>query len=210
MRIGIDIDGVLACFDGAFTKAVNELYPGRLLDDFVPKKWSWTEAGVISAEEENRVWEHIKATPNFWLRVRPYPDNVEALAKFLSSHPQITVYYITSRVETAGLSLLAQINNWLETFHLRRSHTSVVHVVHGNNSGGLPNKLAVVDALGVHAHIDDYLPTVESLGSKGWLLDRPWNQERSYSYETAHMKLAMNLEDFLNVMAEQAATEGKS
>src|SRR5690348_1293532 len=174
MRIGIDIDGVLACFENSFTKIVNKLYPGCLPDDFVPQQWSWSKSGLVTDEQQNEAWEELKHTPNFWTTLSPYPENIRLLRSFLIKCNTSMIYYVTSRVPTVGDNILAQTTHWLKEQGLTFSHTSVLPVVHKNPLGGLPPKLAVVEALGIDVFLDDYLPTVISLGDKGRLLNRPW------------------------------------
>lgn len=205
IRLGIDIDGVLANFTLAFAQAVNTMYGDKihLAEDFEPHTWSWVDSGVVTKEQENRAWEHIKAQEDFWLAMKPYAENVKALEMFLNrvnfAAMPVSIFYITSRVPTAGMSVLKQTRLWLEAFQLHRYYTAIFPVVHSNNSGGLPPKLAIVEALGLNAMIDDYLPTVKSLGRKGWLLDRPWNRadRESWDWEVP-LQVVSSLEEFLS------------
>jgi hypothetical protein len=160
------------------------------------------DSGVLTKTEESFVWEQIKKHENFWLGTRPYVENVNALSGFLArvnfAEEPVSVFYITSRIPTEGMSVLKQTRLWLDMFNLHRNNTSILPVFHSNNSGGLPPKRAIVESLGLDAMIDDYAPTVESLGSSGWLLDRPWNRDaqNARSYENP-IQVVTSLEEFL-------------
>lgn len=194
MNIGVDIDGVLARFEAGFNKIINDLYPGRIPLDYVPTKWNWYETGVMSKEEYDHAWRVLNQTENFWLKLPPYVEAVEALCNFLSDHRDVSVFYITSRAVSAGLPVLCQTQNWLAAYHLMRSNTSVLPVSSSRH------KRALVEALDICAHVDDYLPTITSLGYKGWLLDQPWNSENRDYEAVAGEQIVKSLKEFLDAM----------
>jgi 5' nucleotidase, deoxy (Pyrimidine), cytosolic type C protein (NT5C) len=216
VRIAVDIDGVLSNFTKAFKHEVNSMFSGRLYlaDDWEPHTWSWTDSGILTKEQEDLVWKHIIASDDFWMKMSPYDENVEALYHFLNkanfSNVPVSVFYITSRAVTTGTSVLKQTRLWLEQFQLHRYNTAILPVVHGNNSGGLPPKRALVEILGLDAMIDDYGPTVRDLGVKGWLLDRPWNRDRSFieiaaAGKVGGLQVVDSLEEFLRKFEPEAA-----
>ena len=75
LRIGIDIDGVLADFRTAFRATA-----ARCLRRDVAEADDQESAGPLSAEDVRRVWDHIARTPNWWMDVPAYePDQIARL-----------------------------------------------------------------------------------------------------------------------------------
>jgi hypothetical protein len=205
IRLGIDCDGVLADFIHSYKNLINEICGDsvHLNDEWQPHLWSFVDCGVLTKEQDELVWQEIMRRDDFWLGMRPYIENVNALEGFLSriqyASVPVSIFYITSRVTSSGMSVLKQTRLWLESFQLHRYNTAILPVVHSNNSGGLPPKKALVDILGLDAMIDDYAPTVVSLGEKGWLLDRPWNRaEQNSRTFSSQLQVVNSLEEFLD------------
>ena len=67
LRLGFDIDGVLANFRAAFRDAAarvvrREAGNGDTADGGSP----------LSPDDVRRVWDHIAKTPNWWMEIEPY------------------------------------------------------------------------------------------------------------------------------------------
>ena len=65
LRIGIDIDGVLADFRTAFRKASKSSLGHDIDEQSDPKP-----SESLGAKDVQRVWEHIAQTPNWWMTLR--------------------------------------------------------------------------------------------------------------------------------------------
>jgi hypothetical protein len=104
MRIGIDIDEVLADFNGPFIELV-----GRLTGKHLPRpganypdKWRYYLDPALgdqlpTSAELDYVWKFIK-TSTFWNRLPPMEHTRETLARL--NHLRVTgheIYFITSR-----------------------------------------------------------------------------------------------------------------
>ena len=174
MRFGIDCDGVLSQFGGRVIEIANKLWPGKMPLDYVPTNWDYTDA--LTKDEWKEVWLEIRATYKFWVNCLPYRENVWALRMFMNKHKDADVYFITSRAETIGESVLAQTSKWLDWQDLwpRHGHATVIPVADSQH------KAAVIQALQLPFFLDDYAVTVESLqslpGTKTYVLDQPWNR----------------------------------
>lgn len=170
-----------------------DIFPGRIPDGYVPNVWTLKDSG-LSEDEISQVWEKAKGLPSFWAQELPYVENVRSMWDFLNLRSDGSlVYYITSRVPTyVGPSVMVQTQGWLYIHGLLRFNTAVLPVVH-NHPSGTPPKSLIVEALDIDAMIDDYLPTVMSLGEKGWLLDRPWNREG----RSSKIQVVKTLQEFL-------------
>ena len=103
LRIGFDLDGVVADFRTAFLDAAAHVLgreaisrPSAPLPDF----------DAVSPADAKRVWRVITETPNWWLGLAPYePDRFRWEVSFL-----------TSRIPTAGDSVQFQSQAWLEAY----------------------------------------------------------------------------------------------
>ena len=103
MRIGFDIDGVLADFRSAFRDLAQRVL-GR----------------AVAPEEElrpgdvKRLWEEVARTSNWWLDVPAHEPEQLARVYALARQARWEVFFMTSRPASAGDSVLVQTQVWLE------------------------------------------------------------------------------------------------
>lgn len=111
LRIGIDVDGVIADFRTAFHATAV-----RCLRRDVVDSEDLESAGPLSAEDVRRVWGHIARTQNWWMEVPPYePDQIARLYS-LTRAMGWEVFFLTKRPPSAGDSLQFQTQWWIERF----------------------------------------------------------------------------------------------
>lgn len=112
MRIGFDMDGVLAAFVPAYEELIVRLagvdkFPKRY-PEALPPVWDWPQHYGYSNETLDRVWKHIKYSTTFW-RGLPAVPGAWTLAEYL--HPRgHEVYFITDR---PGVNPQRQTARWL-------------------------------------------------------------------------------------------------
>jgi hypothetical protein len=112
LRIGLDIDGVLADFRSAFHRAAErclrrDVRAEEERDD--PKS-----AVALEQKDVQRVWEHIAKTPNWWLELEPYePEDIARLYSLTRSRGW-EVFFLTNRPASAGDTVQYQTQWWLE------------------------------------------------------------------------------------------------
>lgn len=107
MRIGIDIDDVLASFIPRFRKECRELF-GAPEEDIEPVDWGCSNFGLSEAEI-NAVWRKINNTKNFHETLETKPD-----AWGLSHIQGHTLFFLTTRKQTRGDLVEAQTCRWLK------------------------------------------------------------------------------------------------
>jgi hypothetical protein len=109
LRVGLDLDGVLADFRSAFETAAGEVgvtVHATSSDD--------TTADPLSSRDVRRIWEHVKRTPNWWVQVKPYePNQITRLYEMARRH-RWEVVFMTRRPSTAGDPVQFQTQWWLE------------------------------------------------------------------------------------------------
>ncbi len=104
LRLGIDVDGVVADFRTAF-RAVAERELGVAPDDIERE---------LSKSDIERLWRNVAATTNWWLDIPPYePDQIERLYTQVR-RARWEVFFMTSRPPSAGDSVQLQTQVWLE------------------------------------------------------------------------------------------------
>ncbi len=175
MRIGIDIDGVLAQFNDAFILRViqvtnKDLFPARPFDILT---WHYAQSYGYTDTEVSAVWESIKADKYFWQRLGPY-DTAEADLDALYDCQEAghEIYFITAR---PGIWVKRQTEIWIQThgYYIRFRIPTVLISSH---------KGLCAQALNLDAYIDDKDENVmdvltRSFGkTKTFVMDRPWNQ----------------------------------
>jgi uncharacterized protein len=174
VRIGFDIDGVLADFNTSFIALVKEV-TGRDLfpPDYWPHTWDYPQALGYSQEEVSAVWDRIKAGGTFWNQLAPLPD-MEVLAKWMRMPGEPPTqgyhefYFITSRM---GRNVKLQTEEWLDGQFEFAGHTVLISSEKG----------AIAKALKLNYYVDDRAENIldvmkESPTTISFLVDQPWNR----------------------------------
>lgn len=160
MKIGFDIDGVLA----NFVKAYQPLFvktTGR--DTFAPTdidgppEWNWPTLRGYTAEETKTVWDAIRRDETFWLNLEPLHANVDALKLMLRDLEwRHEVYYLTDR---GGVDAKRQTKRWLmDNLNYHVAHCEPTVLIAGTGEKG-----HLARALKLDAYIDDKPENVEDV-----------------------------------------------
>lgn len=108
LRLGFDVDGVLADFRRAFQATAREC-----LDREVPLD-ARDEKNTLTHPDVERVWKHIWRRPNWWMGLQPYEPGEIASLYALSRAGRWEVCFLTKRPPSAGDSVQFQTQWWLE------------------------------------------------------------------------------------------------
>ncbi|HEY3884152.1 MAG TPA: hypothetical protein VGL62_03000, partial [Vicinamibacterales bacterium] len=110
LRLGLDIDGVLADFRTAFHVAAHNC----LRRDIAEPTDSDQFPGPLDAADVRRVWEYVARTENWWMDVPAYePDQIARLyARTRAAGWE--VFFLTKRPPSAGDSVQFQTQWWIE------------------------------------------------------------------------------------------------
>lgn len=174
-KIAIDCDGVLADFTTAFLEEANRIWPGRVDEGYMPK--GWDDMAGLTKDEQHQVWERIKGTFNWWMRLRAFSENVGALDIFMHIHYGNDIWIVTSRTPSIGDTVAFQTNIWLQACGAIPCH-NYLGVVPVDN---WHDKKKIYKYAQIDFSVDDKTETVEDCDTladhKAFLLDRPWNQD---------------------------------
>lgn len=109
LRIGFDIDGVLADFRTAFHETAK-----RCLHHEVGDAVDLKSQAALGDRDVKKVWEFVGRTTNWWMGLQPYePDQIQRLYA-LTRAAQWEVFFLTNRPRSAGDSVQFQTQCWLE------------------------------------------------------------------------------------------------
>lgn len=167
-HIGVDIDGVLADYVGAFCDLCL-VHTGKRIPR-IATTWDWhRQEGGITAAQDEAISLYIKENPMFWHSLEALPEAQEALSKLDTLAADHSIYFITKRPANAKF----WTEMWLSTKGVDNPTVLVV------TRDGLKGKLAA--ALDIDLFLDDKadncLDVYRSLppGASVYLYSQPWN-----------------------------------
>src|SRR4051812_31081792 len=140
LRIGFDIDGVLADFRSAFRATAM-----RCLRRSVEESEDLEALAPLSPDEVQRVWEHIARTQNWWMDVPAYePDQIARLYSAMRA-ANWEVFFMTKRPPSAGDSVQFQTQWWIERFGFYLPAVMTVPGSRGDIANGLRLDIIIDD-----------------------------------------------------------------
>jgi hypothetical protein len=145
LRLGFDMDGVLANFRAAFRAAAMQIVRGDLADvdaDEPPEG-----ASPLSPNDVRRVWDHIAKTPNWWMEIDAYEPEQIARLYSLTRAAGWEVFFLTKRPPSAGDSVQFQTQWWIERFGFYLPSVLTVPGSRGDVANALRLDLLVDDQL---------------------------------------------------------------
>jgi 5' nucleotidase, deoxy (Pyrimidine), cytosolic type C protein (NT5C) len=193
LRLGFDLDGVVADFRTAFLDAASRLL-GR--DAIQRPKSPMPDLDAVSAEDAKRVWKVITATPNWWLGLAPFEPAQIARLYQLARRYRWEVSFLTARVPTAGDSVQFQSQAWLESYGF---YMPAVVTVPGSRG-------EIANALRLDVIIDDqFLNCLEVVGAaqaKAILLLRVGDQSLEQQATDRGIGVVHELEEAIEVLLQ--------
>ena len=167
LKIGIDVDGVLADFNTNYRHELHKVSPVRFpeISDTFPNTWHWDKAAGLSSETIASAWDSIKTSESFWAELPPY-NGTEIFLFSLFVRPELDVYFITNRL---GAGVKHQTEEWLT----RYGYDSPTVLITADKGGA-------AKVLGLDFYIDDKTENCSDVyfaspSTKIYMLAQPWN-----------------------------------
>lgn len=110
LRIGFDLDGVIADFRSAFRAAARSC----LRRDIPDTPTGADTQDALGPGEIDRVWQYIAGESNWWMRVQPFEPAEIARLYALARGARWEVFFLTKRPPSAGDTVQFQTQWWLE------------------------------------------------------------------------------------------------
>lgn len=104
LKIGIDIDGVLANFWKGYEELHIEIAGADLFGDhkwphMEPQCWDWPETFGYTKDHTKEVWRRISKSPLFWTALDPLPE-FYPFRDWITDNDKDEIYFITNRLGT--------------------------------------------------------------------------------------------------------------
>jgi hypothetical protein len=141
IRVGFDVDGVLADFNKTFRETAAQLEGSTRPEPSNPPSRG------LGAEAMKRVWDHISRTPQWWLQLEAYePEQIERIYR-TSRERRWEVYFMTTRPSSAGETTQFQTQWWLESHRFPMPAVLTVPGSRGDAANALKLDITVDDRL---------------------------------------------------------------
>jgi len=142
LRVGIDVDGVLADFKTAFHETSRACL-GRRVETLLDPK----SAQALGQDDVKRVWEVVARTPNWWMTLKPYEPEQIARLYSLTRAAGWEVFFLTNRPGSAGDSVQFQTQSWIEGHGFYMPAVLTIPGSRGEVANGLRLNLVIDDLL---------------------------------------------------------------
>jgi hypothetical protein len=161
LRVGFDLDGVLADMDSALIYQAQAVFGDKLprqeplpeaaADPMKPTSTDSPDAPPVpghlnlTPRQQRRLWRHIATVDNFWMTLREIePGAVKRLGAVASAR-RWEVIFLTKRPRTAGLPAQVQSQRWLASKGFSRPSVFVVQGSRGRIAAALDLDVVVDD-----------------------------------------------------------------
>lgn len=143
LRIGIDLDGVLADMDGMLAQHARTLFGDDAVEERTPD--SPGPRLILSPRQQRRLWEHVEGIENFWQTLLEIePGAVGRLGK-LATERRWEIIFLTKRPSSAGATSQVQTQRWLESKGFQLPSVFVVQGSRGRIAAALDLDIVLDD-----------------------------------------------------------------
>ena len=204
LRIGFDMDGVLADFASAFRELEGRLFPAT---GGSPRRGGEAQGADPTAASPARarqdaVWQAIQGTPDFWTTLEPiHPDAVRRIHQQTLKH-RWEVFFITQRPATEGETVQRQTQRWL-----MRHGFDVPSVLVIKGSRG-----AAAGALELNYHVDDSpqncLDVIADARAKPILVLGSGDAAKARKARSLGIGVAQTIEECLDILEQVSVGRG--
>jgi uncharacterized HAD superfamily protein len=176
LRIVVDMDGVLADWNGAFHQLLRDRGATlrRFEDDLNPQLWDWPQTYGATLQEEASAWEYINSHKNWWGTLESHADMGPLAWETLNGLCwDEEVYFVTQRERATGAT-----RNWLEGRITADAEFEVISTSKRKSAVliGLEPDLIIEDRLKTLQSYRDAARSLALTSCELLLVDRPYNR----------------------------------
>lgn len=161
LRIGFDLDGVLADMESALIHEAEKLFGPSLkrqkaqhdtpssMSDLVPEEVSdnapLRQELELTARERRQLWRRVRAIDGFWESLQETEPGIVARLGALAAERRWEIIFLTRRPATAGATSQVQSQRWLDARGFRLPSVYVVTASRGLIAAALMLDIVVDD-----------------------------------------------------------------
>jgi hypothetical protein len=162
LRIGFDMDGVVADLNAALVREARELFPGLDVQPVArdqPEQAPPAEGASpepdpaeivpaslhLTARQQRQLWDAVRNIPNFWETLDETEAGVVARIAEIARAHRWEVIFLTSRPSSAGDIVQVQTQRWLRRFGFELPSVFVVSTSRGRIASALELDVVVDD-----------------------------------------------------------------
>lgn len=165
LRVGFDLDGVLADMESELIRRAEELFgeamTRRLREsaaeppaasaadpptDTAPPENSPALVSLrMTSRQQRRLWQHVESIENFWMGLKEIEPGIIARLASIAAERRWEIIFLTKRPETAGVTAQVQSQRWLEAHGFPLPSVFVVQGSRGRIAASLDLDIVVDD-----------------------------------------------------------------
>jgi len=166
LRIGFDLDGVLADMEGELVRQAEILFGGAIANRGPERESAEAEAPPpareqpaetapenvaplarlrLTARQQRRLWAHVESIENFWQTLKECEPGVIQRLGRLARERRWEIIFLTKRPEGAGATPQLQTQLWLESRGFQLPSVYVVQGSRGRIAAALALDIVVDD-----------------------------------------------------------------
>ena len=111
LYVVFDIDGVLADFAYSFSRLAQTMYNIPLTETAEQSSFRWLREQGVSKAEQDRVWDKVEVSHDFWLRMPSLLSEFDLNAMWQLADTGVRFIYLTNRHEKGTARI--QTQEWL-------------------------------------------------------------------------------------------------
>ena len=161
LRIGFDLDGVLADMESGLIREAEHLFGSRVKRQTAPRGAPASTLDVVpedvsddaplrhelelTARERRQLWRHVHAIDGFWESLEETEPGIVARLATIAADRRWEIMFLTRRPATAGATSQIQSQRWLEAKGFRLPSVFVVTASRGLIAAALTLDIVVDD-----------------------------------------------------------------